>query len=109
MEAGGSRSPTTELDLFSTLNHGGLELAFQGVAMAETQNDTVSDRRSFIRSAWAVPVVATFALGATAMPASAKPVTGNSSGGFCTFLDAESSGNPASGVIRRVFGCSTPP
>jgi hypothetical protein len=77
--------------------------------MAETQNDTVSDRRMFIRSAWAVPVVATFALGATAMPASARPVTSNSTSGnsVCTFL--EDSGNPTARTFARLFGCGSPP
>lgn len=37
--------------------------------MAESSKGAVSSRREFIRSAWAVPVVATFALGATAAEA----------------------------------------
>jgi hypothetical protein len=50
-------------------------------------------------------VVATFALGASAMPASAKPVTSNS--GLCTII--EDSDNPAKQVIARLFGCGSPP
>jgi hypothetical protein len=74
--------------------------------MPDGNDETISSRRQFIRSAWAVPVVATFALGASAIPASSKPVTANSTGPenpLCFLVEKEPFANK--GLIEALLGC----
>jgi hypothetical protein len=70
--------------------------------MPDNQNDTVSSRRHFLKSAWAVPVVATFALGASAVSASAHTSNATDSG-ICWLVEKEPFANK--GILEALLGC----
>jgi hypothetical protein len=76
--------------------------------MADNQNETTSRRGKFFRTVLAAPLIATFALGATAIPASANvPNAFLAHEAVCLAVALEPFANKP--ILLALLGCLPPP